>query len=105
LFFAIIIRNNANIINPVPQQLSRDICAPLSKSKIYPYKTYVYPSIDISVKLPFIYALFKNIYYKYATVPIERSDSDSKKFGIFQINEGSIIQVRVEIIMDIKPKY
>lgn len=79
--------------------------APLNISKMYPYKIYVYPNIDISVKSPFIYALFRKIYCKYATTPTKNRSNHSNEFGIFQMNVGSTTQVRADIIMDEIAKY
>lgn len=104
-FLSIITLKSAPTIRTEPTTLKIDIDAPLNISKMYPYKIYVYPNIDISVKSPFIYALFKKIYCKYATTPTKNRSNHSNEFGIFHINVGSATQVRAEIIIDEIAKY
>lgn len=58
-------------INIVPNILNIEKVAPLIKSSINPNITYVYPTIAISINLPFKYALFISNYEKYDVIPMK----------------------------------
>ncbi|KAM3129266.1 hypothetical protein pb186bvf_018645 [Paramecium bursaria] len=105
-FFDFLIIRDTKVltINKPPIMLRKLISCPRNISNKQLNRTYVCPINDTSVKLPFIYALFINIYVKYDVSPIMIKISISFQSGIISCL-GCINNVAAGAIRDMKEKY
>ncbi|KAM3129271.1 hypothetical protein pb186bvf_018650 [Paramecium bursaria] len=102
--FLIIIDTKVLTINIAPNVLRKFISQPRRMSNKQLNRTQVWPVMDTSDKLPFIYALFINNQEKYDVSPINIKNSISIQLGIMSCF-GDINKVAAGTIKDINEKY